>query len=169
MYKKVSLLSTFNSVHKLDIICLSKTYLNSGTWPDHDSLEKSDYNFIRKNNPCNIKRGGVRVYFKNIPPFKLINIKHLQECITFETRKGRKCCKFICLYKSSSQTNYKFESFWKNFELTWNKIHEENPFMISVLGDLNAKFNNWCKHDITSHEASVIDVLTSNYGLHQLI
>ena len=31
MYKKVSLPSTFNSVDKLDIICLSKTYLNSGT------------------------------------------------------------------------------------------------------------------------------------------
>ena len=59
--------------------------------------------------------------------------------------------------------------FWKNFELTLNKIHEENPFMISVLGDFNAKFNNWCKYDITSHKASVIDVVTSNYGLHQLI
>ena len=31
MYKKVSLLSAFISVHKLDIICLSETYLNSKT------------------------------------------------------------------------------------------------------------------------------------------
>ena len=32
--------------------------------------------------------------------------------------------------------------------------------MISVLGDFNAKSNNWCKNDITSHEGSVIDVVT---------
>ena len=51
---------------------------------------------------------------------------------------GRKCCKFMCLYRSPSQTNDKFESFLKNFELTLDKIHEDKPFMISVLGDFNA-------------------------------
>ena len=40
--------------------------------------------------------------------------------------------------------------------------------MISVLGDFNAKSNNWCKNDITAHEGSMIDAVTSNYGLHQL-
>ena len=44
-----------------------------------------------------------------------------------------------------SQTNDEFESFLKNFELSVDKIHEDNPFMISVLGDFNAKSNNWCK------------------------
>ena len=41
--------------------------------------------------------------------------------------------------------------------------------MISVLDDFNAKCNNWCKIDITAHEGSMIDIVTSNYGLHQLI
>ena len=41
--------------------------------------------------------------------------------------------------------------------------------MISALGDINAKSNNWCKNDITSHEDFMIDAVTSNYGLHQLI
>ena len=81
----------------------------------------------------------------------------------------QKGCKFICLYRSPSQTNGEFESFLKNFELTLDKIHEDNPFMISVLGDFNAKSNNWCKNDITSHEGSMIDAVTSNYGLQQLI
>ena len=94
---------------------------------------------------------------------------YLQECITFEVRIGRKCCKFICLYRSPNQTNDEFESFLKNFELTLDKIHEDNPFMISVLGNFNAKSNNWCKNDITFHESSMIDAVTSNYGLHQLI
>ena len=41
--------------------------------------------------------------------------------------------------------------------------------MISVLGDFNAKSHNWCKNNVTSHEGSMIDAVTSNYGLHQLI
>ena len=40
--------------------------------------------------------------------------------------------------------------------------------MISLLGDFKAKSNNWCKNDITSHEGSLIDAVTSYYGLHQL-
>ena len=106
---------------------------------------------------------------KNTLSFKLVNTKHLQECITFEIRIGRKCCKSICLYRSPSQTNDEFESFLKIFELTLDKIHEGNPFLISVLGDFNGKSNIWCKNNITSNEGSMIDVVTSNYGLHQLI
>ena len=41
--------------------------------------------------------------------------------------------------------------------------------MISVLGDFNAKSNNWCKNDITSHKGIMIGSATSNYALRQLI
>ena len=41
--------------------------------------------------------------------------------------------------------------------------------MISVFGDFDAKSNDWCKNDITSHEGPILDAVTSNYGLHQLI
>ena len=81
MYKKNSLLSAFISVHKLDIICLSETYLYSETSPDDDNLEIPGYSIIRKDHPFNTKRGGVCVYYKNTLPFKIINIKYLQECI----------------------------------------------------------------------------------------
>ena len=54
-------------------------------------------------------------------PFKLINIKYLQECITFEIRMG-----IIDLYRSPSQTNDEFKSFLKNIELTLDKIRKGN-------------------------------------------
>ena len=57
MYKKVSLLSAFISVHKLDIICLSETYLNSENSPDDDNLEIPGYNIIRKDIKYNISSG----------------------------------------------------------------------------------------------------------------
>ena len=57
------------------------------------------------------------------------------------------------LYRSPTQTNDKFKSFLKYFVLTSDKVHEDNPFMISELGDFNAKSNNWCKNDVTSFKA----------------
>ena len=84
---------------------------------------------------------GEFVYYKNILPFKLINLKYNQVCISFERRIGEKSCTFICLYRSPSQTNDKFESFLKYFEVNLHKIHEENQFMISALDDFNAKSN----------------------------
>ena len=77
--------------------------------------------------------------------------------------------KLICLCRPPSQTNGEFESLLKNFELTLDKIHEDNPFVISVLGDFNSKSGDWCKNDITFHKGSMIDDVTSNYGLHHLI
>ena len=60
--------------------------------------------------------------------------------MSFEVRTGEKCFKFICLYRSPSQTNDEFESSLKNFELSLDKIHEENLFMIAVFDDFYAKF-----------------------------
>ena len=105
MYKKVSLLSAFIFVHKLHIICLSQTYLNSETSPYDGNLEKPGYNIIRKDHPSNTKCGGVCVYYKSTLLFNIINIKYPQECITFKIRIGRKCCNFSCLYRSPSETN----------------------------------------------------------------
>ena len=81
MYKKVSLLSAFISVHKLDIICLYETYLNSETSPDDDNFEIPGYNVIRKDYPSNTKRVRICIHCKNTLPFKIIDIKYLQECI----------------------------------------------------------------------------------------
>ena len=91
---------------------------------------------------------------KNSLPFRVINVKYLQESISFELKIGGKCCRL----RSPSQTQDEFETFLKNFELTLDKIHENNPFMTIVLGDFNAKSNNWCKSDITSLEGSKIDI-----------
>ena len=94
MFTKVSLLSVYSSVHKFDIICLSKTYLNSKTPSDDKNLEIAGYNLVRENHPSNSKRGGVCVYYKSLLQFRVINVKYLQESISFELRIGGKCCKF---------------------------------------------------------------------------
>ena len=55
---KLSLLRAYISINKIDIICLSETYLNSSIPSDDDNLELPGYNLVRADNPTNTKRGG---------------------------------------------------------------------------------------------------------------
>ena len=159
LFTKVYLLSTYVSVHKSDIICLSENSFNSEIPSDDKVLEIPGYNLVKENHPSNSKRGEVCVYYKSSLPFRVINVKYLQESISFELRIGGKCCKIIYLYRSPSQTHDEFGTFLKNFELTLDKIHENNPLMNVVLCDFNAKSNNWCETGTTSLEGSKIDTI----------
>ena len=166
---KLSLLRAYISINKIDIICLSETYLDSSISSDNDNLELPGYNLVRADNPTNTKRGGVCIYYHNSLPLKVIDIQLLNECINFEIRIGGKLCSFLCLYRSPSQTRDIFETFADNFELTLDTIVNKNPFLIVALGDFNAKTTNWYKNDINSYEGLKIDTITSQFGLQQII
>ena len=75
---KVSLLLAYISVHKFDIICLSKIYLNSETPSDDQNLEMAGYNLVREDHLSNSTCGGVCVYYKSSTSFRVINAKYLQ-------------------------------------------------------------------------------------------
>ena len=91
MFAKFSLLSTQISVYKFDIICLSETYLNSKIPSDDENLEIPGYNLVGEDHPSNSKRDGVFVYYKSSLPFRVVNVKYLQESISSESRIGGKC------------------------------------------------------------------------------
>ena len=78
MFTKVSLLLAYISVHKFDIICLSKIYLNSETPSDDQNLEMAGYNLVREDHLSNSTCGGVCVYYKSSTSFRVINAKYLQ-------------------------------------------------------------------------------------------
>ena len=88
MFIKVSLLSACISVHKFNIICLSKTYLKSEVPSDDENLEIAGYNLVREDHRSNSKYGGACVYNKSSLPSRVINVKNLQESIYFELRIG---------------------------------------------------------------------------------
>ena len=46
---------------------------------------------------------------------------------------------------------------------------QNNPFLIVLLGDFNVKSSNWCKYDITTSEGKVIENISSQFALHQVI
>ena len=157
------------SINKIDIICLSETYLDSSIPSDDDNPE---YNLVRADNPTNTKRGGVCIYYHNSLHLKVIDLQFkqfLNECKNFEIRIGRKLCSFLCLYRSPSQTRDIFETCADNFELTLYAIVNKNPFLIVALGDFNAKTTNWYKNDINSYEGLKIHTITYQFGLQQSI
>ena len=100
---------------------------------------------------------------------KEIDVQLLDECINFEIRIGGKLCRFLCLYRSPSQTRDIFETFADNFELTLDSIINRNLVLIVALGDFNAKVTNWYKNDINSYKGLKFDTITSQFGLQQTI
>ena len=79
MYRIVSFLSAYISVHKFHIICLSENYLNSETpSSDDDNLKIPGYNITRNDHSSNTNSGEFAFYYKNTLLFKFSNIKYLQ-------------------------------------------------------------------------------------------
>ena len=74
---KLSLLCAYISINNLDIICLSETYLDSSVSSNDGNLEVPGYTLVRADNPNNIKRGGVCIYYLNSPPLKVLDIYFL--------------------------------------------------------------------------------------------
>ena len=60
----------------------------------------------------------------------------------FEPIVGDKLCNFIGLYRSPSQSQDLFQSFKENLELNLESAVQNNPFLVVLLGDFNAKQNN---------------------------
>ena len=117
-YSQLCLLNSGNLLHKFDIICLSETNLDSNTPIDDDNLEISGYTLIRSNYASNTKHGGLCLYYKNNLPLRVINIGHLNECLSLELKIGDKTCNFIVVYRLTSQSQDEREIFSDNFEMT---------------------------------------------------
>ena len=78
---KMSLLQAYIGRNRFDIIRLSETYLDNSYYTDDDHLTFPGYNLIRADNPNNIKRGGVCIYYRGSLPVKVINLNFLSECL----------------------------------------------------------------------------------------
>ena len=76
---KFFFLRAYISINKIGIICLSETYLDSSISSDNDNLELLVYNLVRADNPTNIRRGRVYIYYHNSLPLKVIDIQLLNE------------------------------------------------------------------------------------------
>ena len=167
MHIKLYLFIACVSIHKCDIICLSETYVDSSI--DDESLEISGYYLIRFDHPSNKKRGGICIYYKNFLLLKVTGIRLLEECIAFDLIISKKLRSFVAFCRSPSQSQDDFTTFSDNLEMTLDLVSKENPFLIAVLGDFNAKLSQWHDKGSNTSEEISIENITLQFGLHQII
>ena len=129
------------------MVCIFKSYLNSQILSNDDKLSIPCYNMIRADHPSDNRHGGVCVYCKKSLPNRLYNISYLQERIWFNLMITNKLSNIVSLYRSPSPNRDEFENFINNLNLTLESITEKKPFLTILLGDFNAKHNNWCSDD----------------------
>ena len=168
-FSKISLLREYNAIHNYHIICLPETYLNHDTLSNSDNLKIPSYELIRVDHPSNQKRGSICIYHKDFLPIKVNNISCLKECLNFSLSVYGKQCNITLIYCSQSQSSEEFDKFLSNFEFLLDYIATRNPFVSIIIGDFNARSNDWCSSDKTSYECKILESLTSQCGFIHVI
>ena len=83
--------------------------------------------------------------------------------------KGMGECKLKNLYRSPSQNQEEFNRFLDNLESNLETVSFFNPFLTISIGDFNAKCASWYSKDNSTTEGSKLRLLTSQFGLNQII
>ena len=55
------------------------------------------------------------------------------------------------------------------FEMTLETFAQKSSFLMTIIGDFNAKSCNWYNYNKVRFEGSTIESITSQFGLHQMI
>ena len=127
-------------MNDIDIICLSKTFLDSSIPIDRNTLSIPGYSMMRADHPSNTKRDGVCLYYKeHLPINRRDNISNLQECLVTEITLKNKRCFLTCLYRSPSQNCEQIQSFCDSLDILLNNINSLNPGISIITGDFNGK------------------------------
>ena len=96
-------------------------------------------------------------------------MKHLQEYLNIEFCVGKKICRLISLYRSSSQSQEEFNTFLDNSDSNLETVSFSNPFLTILIGEFNAKCASSYSKDNSTIEVSKLRLLTSEFGLNQII
>ena len=174
-FSRLSLLEAFNIIHKFDAIAICETRLHStidlpANAVDDDKVALSRYEFIKKNHPDDVKRGGVGLFYKDALPLKQRrDLEVLQECLVCELCYDSKKIFFVVIYRSPSQSREEFDLFLDQFEHLISMIKQENPYSVIITGDFNCRSPLWWPDDIGNVEGELFEPLASSLDLHQLV
>ena len=136
---------------------------------DDHNLSIPGYSLIQAGHPDDVKRGGFCLYFKETLTLKVIDNSFITQCIVCEIRLQNQKGYVVVIYRSPSQSSTEFEEFSSNFDKLLNHIKHSRPSFTIILGNFNAKSKSWWSGDVTSHEGTQIESLTTMHSLQQLI
>ena len=105
-HDKLSLIKSYNTVQKYDIICISETFLDSSA--NKSSLLIPGYHLLRADHPNNLKKGDVCLYFKENLSLRQIETSYFSQCILCELTIQNKVGYIAVIYRSQSQSATEF-------------------------------------------------------------
>ena len=165
-FVKLSQLEAYNTLHGYDLICLSETWLDSTTSIDSNDLSLKGYNLHRVDDPDNVKKGGVCVYYKETLVAIFLQTK-LDQCIVREvTFKNKNRGHVISLYRSPSPTPEQFDNFLQLFEEVLQDIFKLKSSVVLISGDFSCRNSNWYLEDPVTSQGARFEALTPFYGLN---
>ena len=116
-FSKITQLKAYSSIYKHDFICLSKTYLDSPTLFNDNSLQIGGYNVVPANHHQNdVKRGGLCIYYRQSLLVRVISIPYLREAVLLELAQNNNKIFVSVVYRTPSQTNDNLTNVLLNFE-----------------------------------------------------
>ena len=151
----------------IDVICLSKICLDDSYHTDDDQLAFPGYNLIRSDNPNNIKRGEVCIYYRETS-VKIINVNILNECLVCKLYFGSRRVCLVSIYWTPRQSSNAYNSCLLNFEQLLTHLNCINLHMLLVTSDFNVKSSSWWSGDIDTIEGTCFESITSCNGLYQI-
>ena len=93
----------------------------------------------------------------------------MKEYLNFSLRVCGKQCNITLIYRSPSQSSEEFDKYLSNFEFLLDYIANRKSFVSIIIGDFNARSNNWCSSDKTTYEGKKRESLTSQCGFKQVL
>ena len=136
-HNKLSLLTAYNSALNYDLICLTKTYLNSTV--DPNNLLINGYKLVRADHPDDVKRGGVCLYYREHLTLQLVDTPYFEQCILCEIHIQNTTGYVAVIYRSPSQSSNEFEEFLVKFYKFLNQVNMLKSSFTVILGEFKAR------------------------------
>ena len=168
-FKRITLLTAENTLHKYDIISLCETSLNTETVVPENAI--AGYAFHPLNHPSGGRHGGVGIFYKETLPLRVRLDLSFDECLVSELRFGRKKIFFTVIYRNPAHkaSSAEFNNFLQNFENLHKSIKLENPYVSFFAGDFNGHSKYWYEDGDTNAEGTALNSLFTELDLDQII
>ena len=108
-----------------------------------DSLSIDGYNIVPSDDPNGSKRGGVRCYFKESLPIRILKITPITECLVLEVLCNNKLIIVSAIYRSPGQSSQEFVQFEMLFSQLLNELASKKPFFSIILCDFSSRSKCW--------------------------
>ena len=172
---KKSYIECLQSLHNFDIFGLCESYLTNNT--NVDDLEIEGFAKLPMRADCKLAtpqsrpRGGVCLYFKENLPIKRRNdLEFPDETICAEISLNRKKIIYLLSYRSPSQSLADFKSYMYKLQTFFIKASAENPSIIIITGDFNARSPLlWADESTQTHEGKELADFCTLNCLEQLV